>query len=138
MNLDMNRRLMYTSVKTVKAALTEVFVQSLNMEEWFKEMKTGFLIRKSKRNTSYGKIPWTYEAAFSRMRNNFWTDKIKKSHKIICRTFKTAPFLCVNFGLLWRLRGPSANIGLNRNFSPSGDKVVGFENGVRRFFLCYL
>ena len=46
MNSDMNRRLMYTSVKTVKAALTEVFVQSLNMEEWFKEMKTGFLIRK--------------------------------------------------------------------------------------------
>ena len=25
----------------------------------------------------------TYEAAFSRMRNNFWTDKIKKSHNII-------------------------------------------------------
>lgn len=46
MNSDMNRRLMYTSVKTVKAALTEVFVQRLNMEKWFKEMKTGFLIRK--------------------------------------------------------------------------------------------
>ena len=57
MNPDMNRRLMYTSVKTVKAALTEVFVQSLNMEEWFKEMKTCFFIRKGKRNTSYGKIP---------------------------------------------------------------------------------
>ena len=46
MNPDMNRRLMYTSVTTVKAALKDVFVHSLNMEEWFKEMKTGFLIRK--------------------------------------------------------------------------------------------
>ena len=46
MNSDMNRRLMYTSVKIEKATLTEVFVQRLNMEEWFKEMKTGFLIRK--------------------------------------------------------------------------------------------
>lgn len=46
MNSDMNRRLMYTRVKIEKATLTEVFVQRLNMEEWFKEMKTGFLIRK--------------------------------------------------------------------------------------------
>lgn len=42
----MNRRLMYTSVKTVKAALTEVFVQSLNMgrmvqrnENWLSHKK---------------------------------------------------------------------------------------------------
>lgn len=46
MNPDMNRRLMYTSVKTVKAALTEVFVQSLNMgrmvqrnENWLSHKK---------------------------------------------------------------------------------------------------
>ena len=46
MNSDMNRRLMYTSVKTVKVAFTEVSVQRLNMgrmvqrnENWLSHKK---------------------------------------------------------------------------------------------------
>lgn len=86
MNSDMNRRLMYTSVKTVKVAFTEVSVQRLNMgrmvqrnENWLSHKKK---VNEILHTEKYHELR-TYEAAFSRMRNNFWTDKIKKSHKII-------------------------------------------------------